>query len=152
VYSALDLDTVIEASQQLSSKLNYSDLLTSLMDLTMSNTCATKGVLLLTEEYCEEGVEMGSKSADSDEGKPKQLFLKAKAECPLVRLYAHHHHLPRKLPRSSPPLTGVAVVAMDASGRGGGQGAQRSVQGRERARAQPSPQLLLANQECARPL
>jgi hypothetical protein len=89
----LDLDTVIEASQQLSSKLNYSDLLTSLMDLTMSNTCATKGVLLLTEEYCDEGVEMGSKSADSDEGKPKQLFIKAKADCPLVR----HRRL-------SPPL------------------------------------------------
>jgi hypothetical protein len=42
VYSALDLDTVVQATQQLSSKLKLSDLLVSLMDIIVTNTGASK--------------------------------------------------------------------------------------------------------------
>lgn len=46
-----------------------------------------QGVLLLTEEYCDEGVEqLSNKAADHDDTKSKQLYIKAKAECPLVRV------------------------------------------------------------------
>jgi hypothetical protein len=40
--SALDLDTVVQATQHLSSKLKLTDLLVSLMDLIVANTGASK--------------------------------------------------------------------------------------------------------------
>ena len=41
-FSALDLDAVVQATQHLSSKLNLSELLTSLMDLIVTNTGASR--------------------------------------------------------------------------------------------------------------
>jgi hypothetical protein len=45
--SVLDLDAVVQATQQLSSKLKLDDLLTSLMDLIVTNTGATQVLILL---------------------------------------------------------------------------------------------------------
>ncbi|ELR13786.1 GAF domain containing serine/threonine kinase [Acanthamoeba castellanii str. Neff] len=82
ISSALDLDAVVQATQHLSSKLNLSELLTSLMDLIVTNTGATRGTLLLTQD--ENNVDSSDSSRGSDESdendKPGQLHIRARAK------------------------------------------------------------------------
>jgi hypothetical protein len=156
----LDLDTVVQATQKLSSKLKLSELLASLMNLIVINTGASKGVLLLTENYQDDGVVSLDRSQDTGESSidnsdsshegsdPGQLFIRAKAKdthatartfgalsdvCGLCHRKMHHLNLVRARERST-GSTGHQ-----------GQDHEHRLQRRPQASAEPYSELLLAH-------